>query len=131
MPPCLHGGMIDAVIGGGGSGMVAPWLCVIVVDLCDLDFDVVVENGHKKTLRTDYVYDVGISNNFWGGTISLHWMLNLGSNQGVLEYHGLWGKVCPIRLGALRDQTTIHQTSGPSLSRVLLLNMLIVRQCPP
>ena len=38
-----------------------------MVDSCGLDFDIVVENGNEKTLRTVNVYDVGISIKFWGG----------------------------------------------------------------
>ena len=50
--------------------MVVPWWCVIAVDSSDLDLDVVVENGDEKTLRTVDVSYVGISNKFWGETIS-------------------------------------------------------------
>ena len=41
-----------------------------MVNLCDLDFDVLVDNGDEKRLRTVNVYHVGISNTFGGETIS-------------------------------------------------------------
>ena len=50
--------------------MVGSWWCIIVVGSCNLDLDVVVENGDEKTLRTVDVYGVGISNKFRGGTRS-------------------------------------------------------------
>ena len=44
--------------------------------------------------------------------------MNLGNIQVVLGCRGLRSKVSPIRSGALRNQTIIRQTSGPSLSRL-------------
>ena len=44
--------------------MVGSWWCIIVVGSCNLDLDVVVENGDEKTLRTVDVSYVGISNKF-------------------------------------------------------------------
>ena len=49
---------------GRGLEMVGPWWFVIVFGSCGLDFDFVVENGDKNTLRTVTVYHVGMSNKF-------------------------------------------------------------------